>query len=397
MGFLGLFSSKKRKNIQQEELQSTINQNTVRKDIKKPLRLNTQSERLEYVKDNCELVIENERQIEEAKVEYQAVTSYLTDMQRIDMIPKEQRENLEDATRKIVDLVKERNKFQQKEPAISDQQYHLFESFEDQIPKEMPKMKQNEEYQEVIKKDMEHLENEKDNLTDESEEIISKQSFLKGIAITTCIVIVILFTVFALLKSYSEADVTIPFLLTVLMGMASATYIFMEASKNTRASKQIQMKQNRQILLMNKVKIKAVNNRNYLDYTYSKYMVEGYEQLKTMWGEYARLKDEAKRYQNNTELLSFYQNELIHELKTYGIADSEIWIYQPSAILDPKEMVEVRHRLNVRRQKIRERIDSNNQQREQALKEIQSIRTNYPESEEEAARLLRQYRIKEYV
>ncbi|HWT26689.1 MAG TPA: hypothetical protein VN131_02010 [Mobilitalea sp.] len=397
MSFLGLFSSKKRKNIQQEELQSTINQNTVRKDIKKPLRLNTQSERLEYVKDNCELVIENERQIEEAKVEYQAVTSYLTDMQRIDMIPKEQRENLEDATRKIVDLVKERNKFQQKEPAISDQQYHLFESFEDQIPKEMPKMKQNEEYQEVIKKDMEHLENEKDNLTDESEEIISKQSFLKGIAVTTCIVIVILFTVFALLKSYSEADITIPFLLTVLMGMASATYIFMEASKNTRASKQIQMKQNRQILLMNKVKIKAVNNRNYLDYTYSKYMVEGYEQLKTMWGEYVRLKDETKRYQNNTELLSFYQNELIHELKTYGIADSEIWIYQPSAILDPKEMVEVRHRLNVRRQKIRERIDSNNQQREQALKEIQSIRTNYPESEEEAARLLRQYRIKEYV
>ena len=153
------------------------------------------------------------------------------------------------------------------------------------------------------------------------------------------------------------------------------------------------MKQNRQIMLMNKVKIKSVNNRSYLEYTYSKYMVESYSQLKTAWEEYVRMKDEARRYQSNTELLEFFHSELIHELKGIGVADAEIWIYQPSAILDPREMVEVRHRLNVRRQKLRERIEMNDGQKDEILEAIRQTMKSYPDSREEAEKLLRRYQI----
>jgi hypothetical protein len=177
------------------------------------------------------------------------------------------------------------------------------------------------------------------------------------------------------------------------MGMVLTLYIFLEARKNQSNVRIIQAKQNRQIMLMNKVKIKAVNNRSYLDYAYSKYMVENYEQLRTSWEEYVRMKDEARRYQSNTELLEFFHNELIHELKKYGVVDSEIWIYQPTAILDNKEMVEVRHRLNVRRQKLRERIDLNQKQRKEAISAIKGVIANYPDSKEEAEKLVRRYQL----
>ncbi|MDF2486439.1 MAG: putative rane protein [Herbinix sp.] len=386
MGLFNIFRKKKR---QSQEIEEQI----LGKEAKRSVKLNTHTERMGYVKDNCEIIIESGRQIEEAKVEYSAVTSYLTDMQKIDMIPEEQRLGLEEAARKIVNLSKERGKLQRKSSIISDRQFRLYESFEKQIPKELSVIREAEEYQAIIQQDIMHLEKERLALDEEQDEIISKQAFLKGISIATSVIVILLILLFALLSNYSEANFTIPFLLTVLMGMVSALYVFMEARRNSGGIHLVQMKQNRQIMLMNKVKIKSVNNRNYLDYTFSKYMVQNFEQLKIAWEEYVRMKDEARRYQSNTELLDFFNNELVHELKKFGIVDSEIWIYQPTAILDNKEMVEVRHRLNVRRQKLRDRIDMNNQQKEDALKAISQVMKNYPDCVTEAEKLLRRYRI----
>ena len=53
---------------------------------------------------------------------------------------------------------------------------------------------------------------------------------------------------------------TLPFLLTVLMGMASTLYIFMEARKNAHDIKMVQIMLNKVIVLSNKVTIKSVNN-----------------------------------------------------------------------------------------------------------------------------------------
>ncbi|HBI73047.1 MAG TPA: hypothetical protein DEG06_10215 [Lachnospiraceae bacterium] len=387
MGFLGLLKRKKTE---------TKEKDYIPKSDKKSSRQQTApADQLSFLVDNCELISESDRQIEEAKVEYQAVTSYLTDMQRIDMSLKEQREKLEEAARNIYNLTRERNLFQQKNTILTDRQYRLFERYEMQLPRELPEIKEREEYQDKIHRDMEFLEKEKNALAAEQEDIISKQGYLKWIAITTSIIVVFLFIIFALLENYSEANLSIPFLLTVLMGMASSLYIFMEARKNTYAIQFVQAKQKRQIMLMNKVKIKSVNNLNFLEYTYNKYTVDNYDKLKALWEEYIVLKEEARKYQTNTQMLNFYNNELMKELKEIGVSDSEIWIYQPSAIIDSKEMVEVRHRLNVRRQKLRDRIDTIMKQKEESLEVIKSTIKENPESAQEANLILKRYGIPE--
>lgn len=371
--------------------------NLNKEDQRYTIRLNSNSDRLGFIKENCEIIAESYRQIEESKIEYQAVTSYLTDIQKIDMIPKSQRVILEDAARNIINLNKERNHIRNRKYDITDIQYRLFERYEMQIPKELTVIKDAENYQEDIENDIKRLEDEKLSFLDEEDEIINKQSFLKGIAITTSIVITVLFIIFAVLTTTTGSNMTLPFLLTVLMGMGSALYIFMEARKNSHDIQMVRIKLNKVIMLTNKVAIKSVNNRNYLDYTYSKYMVDDYEQLKNRWEQYVKLKDENRRFQSNSKLLEFYNDILIKELKKYNVADSEIWIYQPTAILDDREMVEVRHRLNVRRQKLRERIKVNQDQKEEATKAIISLVKAYPESEPEAIRILKNYRIQQEV
>ena len=405
MGLFDIFRKTKNKRhiaqehgiIMEENTPEDKKQRLFKKSSRNIVKFNSSEEWLAYIKENCEIITEGKHRIDEAKVEYQAVTSYLSDMQKIDMITLEQRENLDEAARKIITLSNERNKLQRQSRVLSDRQYKMFERYELQLPKELSLVHDSEAYQEAIQQDMMHLLKEREALDEQQERIVNRQAFLKGIAVTTCIVVLLLFLLFAFFMYYLETRLTAPFLLTVLIGMLSAFYIFMEARKNSANMNLVQSKMNRQIMLMNKVKIKSVNNRSFLDYTCGKYIVENYHQLKISWEEYIRLKDENKRYESNTELLEFFQNELIHELDGFGIADSEIWIYQPTAILDNKEMVEVRHRLNVRRQKLRDCIDMNNTQSEEAVEEIKRVIRLYPDCQEEVERFLRKYHIESVV
>lgn len=371
----------------------SVDTEKIHEQIQEDIRSNTYVDKRGFIKENCEIIAESSRQIDEAKIEYQAVTSYLNDMQKIDLIPKEQRESLEEAARNIINLNNERKRYQNRKHNITDIQYRLFERDEMQIPKELTSIREAESYQTSIDEDIRHLEHEKQSLLEQEDDIKGKQSFLRGIAIATCAIIIVLFIIFALLSGKSGSNMTLPFLLTVLMGMASTLYIFMEARKNAHDIKMVQIMLNKVIVLSNKVTIKSVNNRNYLDYIYSKYMVDNYEQFKSRWEEYVKLKDENKRYQNNTELLEFYNEILIRELKRFHIADADIWIYQPSAIIDRKEMVEVRHRLNVRRQKLRERMEANQKQKDEAIKAITSFIIAHPQRKKEVFRILNEHHI----
>lgn len=392
MGWLGkVFGKAKRED-------SEAKQDQIRPEIsgkEQLVRLSSNAERKTFIKDNGEIIAESFRQIEEAKVEYEAVTSYLTDMQKIDGIQGQERGIIEDAARNIINLNKERDSLRNRKYDITDVQYRVFERYEMQLPKELSSLREAESYQKDIDGDIARLEKEKQSLLDEEEDIISKQAFLKGIAKTTFVVVVVLFAIFAFLSGTTGSNMTLPFLLTVLMGMISSIYIFMEARKNTHDIKVVQLKLSKVVMLSNKVAIKAVNNRNYLDYCYNKYMVDDYNQLKKCWEQYVKLKEENIRFKSNSQLLEYYNNILVKELKRHRVADSEIWIYQPSAILDNKEMVEVRHRLNVRRQKIRERIQANKNQQDEAIKTLVDLMNAYPDCEAEVMNVLNKYKLED--
>ena len=144
----------------------------------------------------------------------------------------------------------------------------------------------------------------------------------------------------------------------------------------------------RAILLSNRVKIKHVNNTRTLDYMYHKYQVRNAAELDFVYGEFRKAKREWAKQRESTIRLNENNQILMHELERLGVKDCDIWFAQAKALVEPKEMVEVRHDLNVRRQKLRDQMDYNTRIMEQCLEEMEKIRDESPDYAAEVERIL---------
>ncbi|MEG1991760.1 MAG: hypothetical protein RR056_00115, partial [Acetivibrio sp.] len=113
--------------------------------------------------------------------------------------------------------------------------------------------------------------------------------------------------------------------------------------------------------------------------------------LEYIWKQFLIARENEKKYELNTEKLKEAKDLLLCELKKYQISDGEIWLYQAEAINDKREMVEVRHRLNIRRQKLRDNLDYNNKTYAQNKKEIQEFVDENKKMRDEVMDTLRNY------
>ena len=144
---------------------------------------------------------------------------------------------------------------------------------------------------------------------------------------------------------------------------------------------------------MNKVKIKYVNNTSTLEYLYAKYHVNSLRELEYLHDQYLIMVDEVRKYQQTTGDLREHTDALSKLLYAHGIKDPDIWTKQFLALIDPREMVEVKHSLNVRRQKLREQLAYNEQLRLDGLKDIREMLKTNPELREQVRREMEVYHI----
>lgn len=344
----------------------------------------------DVITDACEQIAEARKQIKEAKLEYKAVTDYLADIQKIDRIPSKDRAELDDAARNIITLTRERSKYQTADMKLTDVQFRNISRYESNMLREIKQMRENEDYQRKVKGDLRQLAAEKAKLEFEKEEIIRGQDILKRLAILSGCLIVLMDIIFLLVSSSDHVELKIPFILSIILGAGIAFYIFYESRKNREEIVKNGRKRNKLVGLTNKVKVKYVNTQNALDYAYEKFMVSNSAELKSVYEKYITAKQEAEKYRSNTGMLNHYNNVLVNELERYQLKDSDIWIYQAAALIDNREMVEIRHKLNERRQKLRSRIDFNYEVQEGQMAELKLMMEKKPEMkgkiEEEMAR-----------
>jgi len=348
----------------------------------------TAEERVAFVKNCCDIINEARRQNLEAKKEYEVVTSYLADIQRIDMLPAHVRHSVTESARKVVNLNAERQKMQKVPPKITIAQRNALEPYEDTILDEIRRIEENEEYLSRINSDIRQLESEKASLDYELEDIVNREDNGKKI-FTLAAGFIIIFLIFLfVLQELAKKDVKLSFVLTIAFGLVAIAYFYFSNRKNQYDLKVAEMKKNKAIQLLNKVKIKYVNCTNLLEYEYEKFHVNNAKELHYHWQEYMRIVDEERRFKKVADMIDLFNHEMVQALKDNGIQDAAVWTYQPEALVDPKEMVEVRHRLNVRRQKLRQRIDYNNGQEEQVRKSLRTFREKNREHDTETLLIL---------
>jgi hypothetical protein len=114
---------------------------------------------------------------------------------------------------------------------------------------------------------------------------------------------------------------------------------------------------NRAIALTNKVKIKYVGIANAVEYACEKYHVRNAKELNQNWEYYMEAVKEREKFQSNSDDLEYFNGRLVRQLSAYRFYDAKVWITQAQAILDAREMVEIKHEMIGRRQKLRAQIE----------------------------------------
>ena len=348
-----------------------------------------------FVRESCESAMENDRQIKETKTEYEKVTSMLTDIQKIDRISGDDRKELVDICKNIVNLVNERNRYKNRNLTITDAQMRKFEPYEETLVDEIKKMYNAETYQSAIESDISNLRKEKIMLYDERQEIVEKQNALKRMAKVLAVLIISLFVLFIVIYYAIEVDMTFPYLGTILLAAISATVIFVESNKNRRDMLINERKVSKATSLMNRVKIKYVNNINLLDYNCEKFGVKSAKDFESKWNEYCKTKEYERRFRESTDKLNFNNECLLDLLKEHDIIDRDIWVSRAIAIVDEREMVEIRHELNSQRQKLRERIEYNSRTKAGLVKQIDDVIKQNPEMQKELYDIVKEYSVEE--
>jgi hypothetical protein len=338
-------------------------------------------------------IVDSTYEMEDLKREYELVTSYFSDIQKIEQMPDSQRFMLEDDARKILMLEENRKSLQKAPKRLAPDRYKLILRLEPEVTDAIDRMKELEDMRGKIKRDLEYLEGEKGALQYEEEELQQRLVTIRNVAIVLFGLAALSIVTFLAVNIQFDIDLTVAGAAIAIVVLVVEFFLIL-AYYHTEADRKLAyQKHNRAIVLQNKVKIKWLNNTNTLDYLYAKFEVNSRKELEYNWEQYQLMLEEEKQYKRNSGDLKVYQDELIANLKVAGVSDCFIWLQQVIALVDKREMVEVKHSLNVRRQRLREQMKNNEEARQNSLVCVKGILTEYPELKEQAREVLTAYHI----
>ena len=338
-------------------------------------------------------IIDATYEMEDLKREYELVTSYFTDIQRIEQMPDGQRFVLEDDARKILMLEESRRTLKETPRRVPSDKYQLLTRLEPEIPDAIEEMKELESMRGKIKRDLEYLEGEKGALEYQEEDLKEKQLTIRRAAIVLGTLAALSIVTFLWINIQFGTDLIAAGAIIAIIVLIIEFFLVMNHSRIEGERKLAYRKHNRAIVLQNKVKIKWLNNTNHLDYLYAKYEVNSRKELAYNWEQYQLMREEERKLRQSTGDLKVYQEEIISNLQRAGVNDCIVWLQQVVAFVDKREMVEVKHSLNVRRQRLREQMQQNEETRQNSLVCVKAILTEHPELKGQAREVLTAYHI----
>jgi len=337
-----------------------------------------EEQRSRYITDCLEQMAEASKEIDKLKGEYDQVTSHLTDMEEIEALPKRDREEINTFARKLLTLEQEREHFLGRKNRMNDTDYYQMRKQEEDVEEGLIRLKQAEDYGGLIKQDMRRLEGERQAYEFRRAELeVAMQNF-RGMAVIFLTAFAVCLVMLLILQFGFEYDTRLGMLLAVAAAAIALTVLCIRFIDSDKEKAGVANGINRLIQLQNKVKIRYVNNRNLVDYYCLKYNTDSAAKLEKKWDQYQQEKEERKQYAEAEAKLEYYQNQLVKKLSQYRINDPEKWVGQPGALIDKREMVEIRHDLILRRQSLRKQVDYNNEIGETARQEVKDVAKQYP-------------------
>ncbi|WWR17082.1 hypothetical protein V1224_06530 [Lachnospiraceae bacterium JLR.KK008] len=353
--------------------------------------LHDRSQRQRYVHSCLEQMKDAQTQIGHLTKEYSMVTSYLTDMEEIEALPPSEKKALAAVADKISGYESEKNVYERGENRMPEADFSRIEQMEQEVEEGIGKLRSAEEYQEKIRQDMRRLGGERHAYQYRKHDLKNTMENMRGMMIIISFAFITCMVILFLLQALLEMDIGIGYILTAAVTAFAVFLIYMKYTEAAKEKKQVERAINRLILLQNRVKIRYVNNTNLLEYLYVKYTVASSEELARLWEQYEKEKEERRKFRELYVELDYQRKELLQILRRFQVKDPEVWLYQTQAITDHSEMVEIRHKLIQRRQKLRKQMEYNEGLAESAQAEVRALAEEFPAFAPEIMELVSQY------
>lgn len=311
----------------------------------------------DVIVDNCEQMIETAKDLEDKKSEYKVVTAYLNDIQLLEDLSEEEAADIKEAAENVVSLGNSRAELLKTEKKLTDVQYLQMEQNEADIPDAIKRLQASEDYQAAVERDMRYLETEKTKWMYNSEGIREEQESLRKLSIGIFSAFVVIFAILLVLQSIFEVNTKLIWMLVIFAAAVGGFFVYKRGKDDEEELKRSELNRNHTIVLLNKMKIKYVNAKNAVDYACEKYHVNNSYELNKVWEEYKEASKEQEKFLRMNEERDFYNAKLIKALRQYRLYDVRVWLDQAQALVDKREMVEVKHELVERRQNLRNTIE----------------------------------------
>ena len=366
MGFWQkLFKRKKAKQDYEEDWEQIV---YARDDVD----FGDEEQRSRYITNCLEQIADASKEMNLLTGEYSLVTSYLTDMEELEALPSQEKEELERIAHILHSLEQERQRYQGKQNRMSDSEYYKIRKQENEVEEGIAKLKESENYAALIKQDLGRLDGERHAYEYRRQEMEELLINLRGMAVIFLTALVICMVMLCILQFGFEMNTYLGYFMAMLAAAIAITVLCVKYTDAQRELKRVRKAINRLLQLQNKVKIRYVNNSNLLEYLYIKYETDSASKLQKSWEKYQQEKEERKQYAEAEAKLDYYQKQLLNQLSHYRVSNPERWLNQVSAIIDKREMVEIRHELILRRQAMRQQREDKREVANEALRERQS-------------------------
>ncbi len=368
MSFLDWLFKKKRKNknIDIEGIQNT-------EEIA-PVELKDQGAIREYVIKLCEQMIDISKEMDDVRKEYDRVTAYLNDIQLVEGLEGEQKTQLVEVATQVSKLIHVREDYLNAGSKISEETFRQMQELEDEVPAIIRRLKENETYLDTVKRDLNRLAREKIEWCVVKQEAEEEQEELRRLSKTVLVAFGISGLVLAGLSIAMEWS-SLPLIIVAFLATLAASYILIRMQECATEIKKSEININYTIVLENRVKIRYVNAKNAVDYTCLRFHVNNSKELTYNYEQYIEVCREREKLKQTNEDLEYFNNRLVRILRGLHLYDAKIWLNYANAVIDPREMVELKHELFTRRQSLRSRIEYNLN----ALEEMQADVNRYVE------------------
>lgn len=337
-----------------------------------------EEQRSRYITNCLEQMAEAAREIHLLTGEYAQVTSYLTDMEEIEALPDQEREGLNKIARQLLFQEQECERYRGKENRMGDNEYYQMRKQENEIQEGIDKLKECERYGNLVRQDLKRLDRERSAYEYRRLELETMMNNFRGMSVIFITAFTICMVLLVILQFAFEMDTKMGYLLASGAVVVAVAVLFARYTDSEKELGRVERAVNKLIQLQNKVKIRYVNNKNLQEYLRIKYDTESAAALEKLWIQYQQEKEERKEFAEAEAKTEYFQKLLVEKMSNYRVGSPERWVSQLQALLDPREMVEIRHALILRRQALRKQMEYNNGVADTARKEVMDIANKYP-------------------